>query len=430
MMQDKMLPRAVEAEETVIGTLLCYPDSINNVMAILTPEMFYKSDLQSIYKCAIDIIQRFGSVDLITVSNEMKGKIDIIYLTELSGRVVTDRMIESHAMLVKEKYLLRKYNQVGNELANMALTEDLQTVTEKAEMDILNISGLLHTWEPKQLSVLVDATIKIIDKLAKKEISLIGVPSGFTNLDRITGGFKKGELTIIAARPSMGKTALALQIAKNAAELNSPSVLFSCEMAEFEQALRFLSGVSGYSNVQLITGKCDIETLLKTSEPLLKLGIFIDDTSQITLLELRAKARKMILKHGIKLIIVDYLQLMTGTGQSREQEVSYLSRGLKGIAKDLNVPIIALSQLNRKSEDRAERKPQLADLRDSGAIEQDADVVMLLYRPAYYGISTYSINGSDDNTNGLLIVNLAKNRNGCTGELMLHHNESMTVINE
>lgn len=433
-MQDKMLPQAVDAEEITIGTLLAYPDSINNVMAILTPEMFYKSELQNIYRCCIEIIQNFGSVDLITVSNELRKKnitFDVVALTELSGRVVTDRMIENHAMLIKEKYLLRKYNQVGNELANMALTEDLEAVTEKAEMDILNISGLLHTREPKKLGDLVDEAIKVIDKLVKKEISLIGVPSGFTAIDRITGGFKRGELTIIAGRPSMGKTAMALQIAKNAAELNNPALMFSCEMAQFEQALRFLSGVSKYSNVDLITGRCDIEHLLKTSEPLLKLGIYIDDTSAITLLELRAKARKMILKHGVKLIIVDYIQLMTGTGQSREQEVSYLSRGLKAIAKDLNIPVIALSQLNRLAESRAERKPQLADLRESGAIEQDADMVMLLYRPAYYGIASYSVNGNENrNTDGLMVVNLAKNRNGCTGDLMLKHNESMTIINE
>jgi replicative DNA helicase len=430
-MQDKILPQAVDAEETVIGTILAYPDSINNVMAILTPDMFYKVDLQNIYKSCLEIIQRSGGVDLITVSNELKGKVDIIYLTELSGRVVSSQMIENHAFLIKEKYLLRKYIQAGNELANMAFTEDLQDVSEKAEMDILNISGLLHIKEPKKLGVLIDDAINDIDKLRKKEISLIGVPSGFTTIDRITGGFKKGELTIVAGRPSMGKTAAALQFAKNAAELNNPVLMFSCEMAQFEQALRFLSGVSGYSNVDLITGRVDIDKLLKDSEPLLNLGIYIDDTPAITLLELRAKSRKMILKYGIKIIIVDYIQLMQGIGQSREQEVSYLSRGLKAIAKDMNVPVIALSQLNRDPEAKADRRPQLANLRESGAIEQDADMVMLLYRPAYYRIATYSINGKENrDTNGLMVINLAKNRNGCTGELMFHHNESMTVINE
>ncbi|HUT43365.1 MAG TPA: DnaB-like helicase C-terminal domain-containing protein, partial [Desulfobacterales bacterium] len=302
-----MQPQAVDAEEIIIGTLLAYPDSINSVMAILKPEMFYKVELQNIYSCCIEIIQRSGGVDTITLCDEMRKKniaFNVAYLTELSRRVMSNAMVESHALIIKQKYLLRRYITTGNELANMAYTEDLADVSEKAETDILNISGVLHSKEPKKLGVLVDDAINVIDKLRKKEISLIGVPSGFTTIDRKTGGFKRGELTIIAGRPSMGKTALALQVAKNAAELNNPVVIYSLEMAHFEQSLRFLSGVSGYSNVDLITGRCDIERLIKTSEPLLGLGIYIDDTPAITLLELRAKTRKLILKHGIKMIVV------------------------------------------------------------------------------------------------------------------------------
>jgi replicative DNA helicase len=319
MTPDKLPPQSIEAEEAVIGTLLAYPDSINNVIAKLTPEMFYKSDLQVIYKCCIEIMQKFGAVDLISVTNELRKKgitDNVIYLTELSGRVYTDQMIENHAFLIKEKYLLRKYIQTGNELVNMAYTEDLNNVSEKVEMDLFNISGEFHTKEPKKLSGLVDGVINVIDKLIKKEISLIGVPSGFTKFDRLTGGFKKKELTIIAGRPSMGKTALALQIAKNATELHNPVGIFSCEMSEDELARRFLSGVSGRSNVELISGKCNIKHLRVASEPLCQLAIFIDDTSAISLLELRAKARKLILKFGIKMIVVDYLQLMTGIGQN------------------------------------------------------------------------------------------------------------------
>ena len=427
-MHTEDLPRAVEVEEAVIGTILTYPDSINSVLSILTPDMFVRPDLKTIYQVCIDLIQAGKTVDLISVTRDNINLAS--YLTGLTGRIYTDQLIENHALIIKEKYLLRKYYQAGSELAIMALQEDLADVSEKAEKDILNISGLLHSKEAAKLGKLVDDAITVIEKLHKKEISLIGVPSGFTAFDRITGGFKKGELTIIAGRPSMGKTALALQVAKNAAELNNPAVIFSLEMVQFEQSLRYLSGVSGYSNVDLVTGRCDIEHLLKTSESLLKLGIYIDDTPAITLIELRAKARRMILKHGIKMIIVDYIQLMTGVGQSREQEVSYLSRGLKAISKNLDVPVIALSQLNRLAESRAERKPQLADLRESGAIEQDADMVLLIYRPAYYGIADYSLNGNDSNTRGLMIVNIAKNRNGVTGELAFHHNESMTVINE
>lgn len=433
MIQNKIPPQSTEAEESVIGTLLAYPASIDKVIATLTPEMFYKSDLQAIYTCCIEIFSKFGSVDLVTVTDELrkKGITDkIIYITELSGRVVSDSMIEYHALLIKEKYILRKYIQAGNEIVTLAYTEDLSAVSEKAEMDILIISGKIHTKEPKMLGLLVDSAIDIIAKLLKKEISLIGIPSGFSTIDRITGGFKRKELIIVAGRPSMGKTAYALQIAKNSAEQGFPVVIFSCEMGEEELARRFLSGVSGKTNVELISGRCELENLLAVSEPLLKLGIYVDDTSAITLLELRAKARKLILKNGIQLIIVDYLQLMSGNGQSREQEVSCLSRGLKSIAKDLDIPIIALSQLNRLSEARSDNKPRLSDLRDSGAIEQDADVVMMIHRPAYYGAKTAQINNIEKDTKGLMVVDLAKNRNGATGEIGLTHNESITKIHE
>jgi replicative DNA helicase len=428
-MQDKPLPQATNVEETVIGTILAYPDSINSVLSILTPEMFYNSGLRTLYQVCIDLIQEGKAVDLINVSNK-NGIGKSVYLTELAGRIFTDQMIENHALIIKEKYLLRQYILTGQELSDMAYTEDLADVARKAEEDLLRLSGLLHSKEPKKLCKLVDNVIDTINRLKNGEISLVGVPSGFKAIDRITGGFKRGELTIIAGRPSHGKTALALQLAKNTAEVGNQVMIFSCEMGEDEDAMRFLSGVSGYSNKELITGRCDIEKLLKTSESLLNLGIYIDDTSAVSLLELRAKTRKMILKHDIKVTIVDYLQLMSGTGQNREQEIASLSRGLKAIAKELDITVIGLSQLNRLAESRANKEPQLSDLRESGAIEQDADRVLLLYRPAYYKIDTIVVDGVEMDTKGLMIINMAKNRNGVTGEFVLYHNESMTMINE
>jgi len=312
----------------------------------------------------------------------------------------------------------------------MAHTKDLADVAAKAETDLLRLSGLLHTKEPKKLKELVDGVINTINQLKKGERSLFGVPSGFTKIDRITGGFKKGELTVIAARPGQGKTALSLQIAKNAADRKYPVAIFSFEMGEDEEAMRFLSGVSGYTNLELITGKCDINHLLKTSKSLSDLGIYIDDTSSMSPLDLRAKTRRMILKHDVKMIIVDYLQLMSGIGQNREQEIASITRGLKAIAKDLDIPVICLSQLNRLAESRSNKEPHLSDLRESGAIEQDSDRVILIYRPEYYKIESINLNGEEIDTKGLIIINLAKNRNGCTGELVLHHNESMTVIYE
>lgn len=433
MTPDRPLPQATEIEEIVIGTILAYPDSLNNVMTTLTAEMFYKSDLRIIYKTCLDLIQQGRTPELNIVTSELhKRKIecDPVYLTGLCQRVVTDKMIESHAAVIREQYMKRLYIQHGQELVNMAYTEDLESISEKAETDILNISGLLDTSEPVKLGVIVDESVKTIDKIIKKEISLVGVPSGFTQFDRQTGGFKKGELIIIAARPGIGKTALALQIAKNASELNYPVGIFSSEMSKTDISYRYLSGVSGYSNSELKSGRCDIDKVVDTSEALLNLPIYIDDTSAITLLEIRAKSRKMILRYGIKMIIVDYLQLMKSTGQTKLEEVSKLSAGLKSIAKDMNLPVIVLSQLNRRAEDRQDRRPHLPDLRDSGTIEQDADIVMMLWRPDYYGIKTAEICGSDRETKNLIVIDIAKNRNGPTGEMVLFHNEYLTVIHE
>jgi replicative DNA helicase len=436
MIPDKLPPQSIEAEEAVIGTLLAYPESINNVIAILSPEMFYTSKLQSIFRCCLEVNKKYETLDMITVNTELKKKgIDdkIIYLTELSGRIMTNQMIEIHAMLIKEMYLKREYIKLANEIADSAYRDDLADTVAKAETGLLNLSGKLHTREPKLLGLIVDDALDLIEKINKKEIQLFGVPSGFSVLDRITSGFNKKELTIIAGRPSIGKTALALQIAKNTAGFHFPVGIFSCEMSQFQQAVRFLSGVSGFTNTELRSGRCDMDHLRETSESLQQLGIYIDDTSAISLIELRAKTRKLILRYGIKLMIVDYLQLMSGSGkkQNREQTVSELSAGLKSIAVDIDIPIIALSQLNRLAEDRADKRPQLRDLRESGAIEQDADLVILIHRPAVYGIKYITdTNNKEKSTDGLIILDLAKNRNGATGELILQHNISMTLIKD
>jgi replicative DNA helicase len=434
MKQDKPQPQAVEVEEAVISTILLYPDSINNVMGILTPDMFYKSLHESIYQCCIDMIQRSGAkVDLFTVQDELRKKkipFNETELTEISGRIITDKRIEDHALIIKEKYLLRRYIQASNELLDIAQSEDLTKVVEKAETDLLNIAGLIHTSGPVKLADVVEDSIKTIDKIIRKEISLTGVPSGFTQFDRQTGGFENGELIIIAARPSIGKTALGLQVAFNTSGLGYPVLIFSCEMSKTDISYRYLSGVSDYSNAELKSGRVNLDKVLKTSEVLLEHNIYIDDTSAISLIELRAKTRKMILKHSVKMIIVDYLQLMKGMGENRLQEVSYLSRGLKALAKDLSIPVVVMSQLNRNAEGRADKRPHLSELRESGTIEQDADIVMLLWRPAHYGIETVEVCGSNRDTKNLIVVDIAKNRNGPTGELMLFHNEFITVINE
>ena len=434
----KVPPQSEDSELAVLGIILTYPDAINDITEILSPETFYRQSHQIIFESALNVFKKIGKIDLITVTNDLRNNNNLesiggpIYITKLCGTGMSVSMLEHYAFIIKQKYLQREYIRVSTEIQNLSFDDmnDVSDVAEFAEMSLLQISDKIHKKEPIKLGKLVDSVIDIIQKLINKEISLTGIPTGFLKMDRVTGGFKKKELIIIAGRPGMGKTALALQIAKNTAELNYPVGFFSCEMSDDSLARRYLSNVSGRSNVELLTAKCNIEHLLASSEKLLQLGIYIDDTSNISLLELRSKTRKLILRYDIKIIVVDYLQLMKGEGQSREQEVSYISRGLKAIAKDMDIPVIALSQINRESESRKDKRPQLSDLRESGAIEQDADMVLLIYRPAYYKIKTITSNDQEISTEGLMMVDIAKNRNGAIGEFNLKHNISLSEILE
>jgi replicative DNA helicase len=426
MIQFKKSPCLTEAERQVIGTILTYPDILNDIIAILTPEMFCDLKLAAAYKHIIEINKKFGAADILTVNSELKkttNEDETVFLTELTEPIITDQLIVIHATLIKEHWVKRSLLKLIIEVTDSIENDDMMDNLAKLETGLLKLSGMIYTREPKLLGLILNDVIDTIDKINKGEIKLFGVPSGFTALDRITSGFNPGELTIIAGRPSIGKTAIALQIAKNAAELGFPVGIFSCEMSQTAQAMRFLSGVSGFSNTQLRQrGRCDVGQLIESSSGLQKLGIYIDDTSAISLLELRAKTRKLILRYGIKMIFVDYLQLMTpGKQQNRVQEVSELSAGLKSIAVDLNIPVISLSQLNRKSEERADRKPLIFDMRDSGSIEQDADLVLILSRPQIDGKNS-------DFPNGNIVMDVAKHRNGATGEITLKHNESMTII--
>jgi replicative DNA helicase len=284
--------------------------------------------------------------------------------------------------------------------------------------------------EPRHISFAVDEVLKEVEMIYNKEKSLIGIPSGYISIDRITGGWQPGNLIIVAGRPSMGKTALALALAKNPASLGYPVGVFSLEMSDSELATRYLSGASGYSNTQIRNARVELNKLCTDSHEIANTPIYIDDTAAISLLELRSKVKKLILKYGVKMVIIDYLQLMTAEAGNREQEVSKISRGLKAIAKEFNIPVVALSQLNRGVEDRTDKKPRLSDLRESGAIEQDADIVCFVYRPAYYNFTSMLIDNIDTSSDGLLCVYCEKDRNGALFSVGLHHNSSMTIIKE
>jgi replicative DNA helicase len=312
----------------------------------------------------------------------------------------------------------------------MAFEESLEEVIEFTESQILNISNFTQNKDPKKIDRCIDELLTEVEKIFKKEKSLVGVPSGFTSIDRITGGWQPGNLIIIAGRPSMGKTAMALTLALNPAKLNYPICLFSLEMSESEISARLLSGASGYSNVEIRNADLDFDKLVYSSDQVANLPIYIDDTPALTIFELRSKIKKMIIRYGVKMVIVDYLQLMKQDAGNREQEVSKISQGLKAIAKEYSIPIIALSQLNRGVEERADKRPRLSDLRESGAIEQDADIVCFIYRPYYYNILSIKIDENPIETKGLLIIDCAKDRNGALFSKCLYHNESLTIITE
>lgn len=429
----KVPPQAIDAEEMLLGTCLVYPDSVGDTR--LLPEMFYKDAHQKIYKAIIEQSCK-GLCDIVSITDNLRKNNlleavgGILYLTGLTNKIYTDQMIGNYALIIKEKYLLREYIRIGSIIANMGFEEDLSDVIEFSESNLFKISDFTHSKEPKAIDRIIDELIVDIEKIQRKEKSLVGVPSGFTAIDRITGGWQPGNLIIIAGRPSTGKTALALALTSNPARMNYPVCMFSLEMSENELATRFMSGVTDYSNVQIRNARVDLERFVDNSNQIANLPIYIDDTPAITLFELRSKIKKMILRYGVKLVIIDYLQLMRQEAGNREQEVSTISRGLKAISKEFNIPVIALSQLNRGVEDRADKRPRLSDLRESGAIEQDADIVCFVYRPSIYGIKTIEIDQNNYSTDGIMIIDCAKDRNGALFSIPLYHNINLTRIKE
>lgn len=429
----KVPPQALDAERAVLGTCLAYSDSISEVR--LRPEMFYKEAHQKIFESILELANN-GQCDMVLLTNDLRKKNQLdsvggpVYLLDLTNRVFTNQLLYEHSLMVKQAFIAREYIRIGQELVNRGFTDDIMDIMEYAETELFKLSDFTQAKEPRHISLSVDEVLKDTEMIYKKEKSLIGIPSGYSAIDRITGGWQPGNLIIVAGRPSMGKTALALALTSNPAKLGYPVGIFSLEMSDRELATRYLSGESGYSNTMIRNARLDLTKLCADSHAVANQPIYIDDTPAITLFELRSKIKKLILKQGVKLVIIDYLQLMTAEAGSREQEVSKISRGLKAISKEFNIPVIALSQLNRGVEDRPDKKPRLSDLRESGAIEQDADIVCFVYRPAYYGIEDMTIDNVVIPTSGLLCVYCEKNRNGALFSVRLSHNESMTIIKE
>jgi replicative DNA helicase len=435
-MYGKIPPHSEEAERAVIGACLIDEDASLSIVSTLKPEMFYNPKHQHIYAVIFEYGQKGKWADLVITTSELRkrGLLDdvggAVYITELSSVVSTALRVEEHALIIKQNYILRQHIAFSDKLMNMAFDDDVESVNEFAENEVFKITSQSQTKEPKRIDKCVDEVLRNVSKIINNPHELIGIPSGFKNVDRITGGWQRTNFIIIAARPRVGKTSIGLTLVQNAALMGHPVAFFSLEMSEIELAGRLLSNVSGYTNMEIRGGRIDYNKLVTTSENIARLPLLIDDTAQISISELRSKIKKLIIKDRIEMVVIDYLQLMVGSGDNREQEVSSISRGLKAIAKEFNIPVIACAQLNRSQEARADKRPQLGDLRESGSLESDADVVVLLYRPELDRIKSINLNGNELDTEGLIVLDIAKNRHGASWSLPLYHNDPLTQFAE
>jgi len=418
-------PQNLEAESSVLGGILLENDAINVVLELLRTGDFYRESHRKIFRAMIELADRSEPVDIITLSECLKnrGELEAVggsaYLASLNDFVPTAANISYYARIVREKSILRHLINAATEVATKGYdgTGNVEELLDSAERAIFDITEQRIKGSFVKVGDMMKDSIKMVEKLFERKTMITGVPTGFKDLDTKTAGLQPADLIIVAARPGMGKTAFSLNIASHAAFSGYGVAVFSLEMAKEQLALRLLCSEARVDNSKVRTGYLsdrDFPKLATAAGRLHDALIFIDDTPAISVLELRAKARRIARDREKKLglIIVDYLQLMRGTGaaQNREQEISEISRSLKALAKELNVPVLAVSQLNRRVEDRNDKTPQLSDLRESGAIEQDADVIAFIYREAAYNPK------SDDNT---ATITIAKQRNGPTGDLSL-----------
>ncbi len=435
-------PQALDMEEAVLGALMLEKEAVITVLDILKPESFYKEAHQKIFKAIINLSAKDSPVDLYTVTEELRatGELDNVggplYLTQLTSKVVSAANVEYHARIVAQKYIQRELIRVSSEIQARSFddTYDITELLDFSEDSIFQIAEGNIKREVAPIKEVIKEAISEIEEAGKREDALVGIPSGFTKLDRLTSGWQKSELIIIAARPSMGKTAFALTMARNMAIDHGKKVaIFSCEMSAIQIVNRLIISETDIPAQKIKNGRLTEEEwrhLDSRIKKLMQAPIFIDDTPAITITELRAKCRRLMSQHKLDIVIIDYLQLMTGpqNSGSREQEVSNISRSLKSIAKELDVPVIALSQLNRSAELRGGyKKPQLSDLRESGAIEQDADMVVFIHRMDKFGILTYEDGTS---TKGIADIILAKNRNGPVDEIKLRFKEEKAMFVE
>jgi replicative DNA helicase len=426
----KLPPQALDLEEAVLGALMLEKNALNAVVEFLKPEHFYDDRHKEIYTAIVDLFKATEPVDMRTVVNQLRknGKIEIVggayYIAELTSKVSSAANIEYHSRVIMEMAIKRTLIEVASQIHHDAYedTTDVFELLDKTEQAVFEISDSNLRKNYDNMKNLMARAIQELQVLKDHKDGLTGVPSGFTALDRITSGWQRSDLVIIAARPGMGKTAFVVSAMRNAAvDFKMAVAIFSLEMASVQLVNRMISAEAELEGEKIKKGQlADHEwaQLVHKTSKLSAAPIFIDDTPALSVLELRAKCRRLKAEHNIQLIVIDYLQLMRGDqGGNREQEIASISRALKGIAKELNVPVLALSQLSRGVETRGgDKRPQLSDLRESGSIEQDADIVMFLYRPEYYKIT---VDEDGMPTQGVGEVIVAKHRNGSTGTAKL-----------
>lgn len=426
IMADRLPPQNIEAEQAVLGAIFLEPQSLTLASEILIPEDFYRSTHQKIFNVMLKLNDLGKAVDLITVTEELAAsKIledtgGVSYLSELAGSVPTAANIEYYAKIVEEKSLLRRLIRTATDIAQDGYNreDEVTTLLSEAEKSILEVAQRKNAGAFHNIKDVLVRTYDNIELLTNRKGDVTGIATGFSELDRMTAGFQRNDLIIVAARPSVGKTAFALNIAQNVATKTGENVaIFSLEMGAEQLVMRMLCAEGNINAQNLRTGSLTDEDwgkLTMAMGSLSNAGIFIDDTPGVRIGDIRSKCRRLKQEHGLGMILIDYLQLIQGNGrpgENRQQEVSEISRSLKQLARELEVPVIALSQLSRGVEQRQDKRPMMSDIRESGSIEQDADIVAFLYRDDYYDKET-------ENKNIIEII-IAKQRNGPVGTVQL-----------
>ena len=427
-------PQAVEIEKIVLGALMIDKDAFSIVSELLVPETFYEPRNQKIYDAIRTLNMNENPVDVATVINQLQknGVLENVggpaYVVELSSHVASSAHIEYHAHILAQKYLARQLISFSSRIETKAFDEtvDVDELMQEAEGNLFEISQKNMKQDYTQIDPVIQQAVEILQNASQNSGGLTGIPTGYTKLDEMTSGWQKSDLVIIAGRPAMGKTSFALSVAKNiAVDYHEPIAFFSLEMNNVQLVNRLISNTCEIAGNKILNGQLtpdEWERLDKNLRKLTGTPLYIDDTPGLSVFELRTKARRLVREKGVKIIMIDYLQLMNANGMkfgSRQEEVSTISRSLKGLAKELDIPILALSQLNRTVENREGlegKRPQLSDLRESGAIEQDADMVLFVHRPEYYHIFTDE-KGND--LHGMAQIIIAKHRKGATGDVLL-----------